>query len=264
MDYRYLRVFIESAQSLNFSATALRLGIAPSAVSRQIRLFEESIGESLFIRSNRKVVLTAKGREILELVRPIETWEKLNKRKLFRVAGLTAALDRFFWPVVLQHKVNNEIDFQIFEAVSSQGIALLEEHKVDVAFVNKRERSNLISYFPLGHEEFVLISKRPIPLTESHLHTWIFGESGDALRTLSRNRAEPPYIRLNSILQIHELVEKGVGIAIVPMSPSLMRRKLNIQPVKIPAKSLYLAVPNFEQIPPFLKKLYQLILANKQ
>lgn len=263
MDYRYLKVFIESAGSLNFAATAQKLGIAPSAVSRQIRLFEESVGESLFIRNNRKVILTEKGQEILRLLQPIEGWSLSKKRKLFRVAGLTSALDRFFWPVVGKNNLSSEVDFQIFDVVSTDGIALLEANEVDVAFVNKKETSSLISYFSLGAEEFVLISKSKIPLNEVHLHTWIYGESGDTLKTLSKHKSGVSYIKANSVYQIYELVEKGLGIAIVPMSPSLKKRQVHIQSLSLPSKSLYLAVPNFEQPPAFLKKFYQMILDAK-
>lgn len=64
MDYRYLKAFILTAQHASFSKAAEILGIAQSAVSRQIKLLEDSLGEELIIRSSKKVLLTAKGKEL--------------------------------------------------------------------------------------------------------------------------------------------------------------------------------------------------------
>ena len=64
-DYRYLKAFMVTARYLNFSKAAQELNIAQSAVSRQIKLLEESVGDQLIIRSSKKVLLTDKGRRYL-------------------------------------------------------------------------------------------------------------------------------------------------------------------------------------------------------
>jgi DNA-binding transcriptional LysR family regulator len=53
MDYRYLKAFLSVARHLSFSSAAKELCIATSAVSRQVQLFESSIGKELFIRSQQ-------------------------------------------------------------------------------------------------------------------------------------------------------------------------------------------------------------------
>ena len=65
LDYRYLRAFIVTARHLNFSRAADELNIAQSAVSRQIKLLEEGVGQQLIIRSSKKVILTEKGQSLL-------------------------------------------------------------------------------------------------------------------------------------------------------------------------------------------------------
>jgi len=57
--------FEAAARLLSFSAAARELNVTQSAVSRQIRLLEEDLGTALFIRQNRTVRLTARGRELL-------------------------------------------------------------------------------------------------------------------------------------------------------------------------------------------------------
>jgi len=61
LDYRYLKAFMITARYLNFSKAAQELNIAQSAVSRQIKLLEESVGQQLIVRSSKKVLLTEKG-----------------------------------------------------------------------------------------------------------------------------------------------------------------------------------------------------------
>ena len=63
IDFRYLKAFILTAKYASFSKAAEELNIAQSAVSRQIKLLEDTLGEELIIRSSKKVVLSEKGKE---------------------------------------------------------------------------------------------------------------------------------------------------------------------------------------------------------
>ena len=63
-DYRYLRAFIFTGKHSSFSKAAMELRIAQSAISRQIKLLEQSLNQELIIRSSKKVILTDKGKEL--------------------------------------------------------------------------------------------------------------------------------------------------------------------------------------------------------
>jgi DNA-binding transcriptional LysR family regulator len=62
---RKLRYFIAVADELHFSRAAARLFVAQQALSRQIRELEDEVGTPLFLRSTRKVELTAAGAAFL-------------------------------------------------------------------------------------------------------------------------------------------------------------------------------------------------------
>lgn len=61
MDLRSLRAFAEVADSGSFSRAAILLGIAQSALSRQVSALERELGGRLFHRTGRGVALTELG-----------------------------------------------------------------------------------------------------------------------------------------------------------------------------------------------------------
>lgn len=59
-----LRAFEAAARHMNFTRAAKELAITQAAVSYQIRLLEERLGISLFIREPRRLLLTESGAEL--------------------------------------------------------------------------------------------------------------------------------------------------------------------------------------------------------
>ena len=61
MDIRTLRYFLVTAQERNFTKAANKLCMAQPPLSRQIKLLEEELGVTLFIRNSRQLQLTEEG-----------------------------------------------------------------------------------------------------------------------------------------------------------------------------------------------------------
>ncbi|CUX36352.1 MULTISPECIES: LysR substrate-binding domain-containing protein [Agrobacterium] len=59
-----LRVFDAAARHLSFTKAGEELGMTQTAVSYQVKLLEENIGEPLFIRKARQVLLTEAGHKL--------------------------------------------------------------------------------------------------------------------------------------------------------------------------------------------------------
>jgi LysR family glycine cleavage system transcriptional activator len=64
-----LRAFESAARHLSFRLAAAELGVTPTAVSHQIRLLEETCGQSLFLRRPRPLRLTAAGELLFPVLR---------------------------------------------------------------------------------------------------------------------------------------------------------------------------------------------------
>lgn len=61
-DLHGLRTFLAIAGSGTLRAASDALGVNPSAVSQQLKVFEDSLGTALFVRNTRSVVFTDAGR----------------------------------------------------------------------------------------------------------------------------------------------------------------------------------------------------------
>ncbi len=70
-DLRHLVYFREVARQLHFRKAAEALAVAQPALSRQIAQLETALGVPLFIRSRRRVELTAAGKALLERTDPV-------------------------------------------------------------------------------------------------------------------------------------------------------------------------------------------------
>ncbi|MEY2633458.1 MAG: hypothetical protein RIR00_2112 [Pseudomonadota bacterium] len=91
-----MRQFVRVAELGSFAAAAAQLGVARSAVTRQVAQLESHLGSKLMLRSTRRLTLTAAGtaylekcRVILNLVEAAETdiaAESLTPRGTIRIA----------------------------------------------------------------------------------------------------------------------------------------------------------------------------------
>jgi len=61
LNYHHLRLFWAVAREGNLTRASKKLHLAPQTVSTQIRAFETALGEKLFRRSGRRMLLTDVG-----------------------------------------------------------------------------------------------------------------------------------------------------------------------------------------------------------
>lgn len=61
MELRVLNYFVEASRAENISRAAAKLHVSQPAMSKQLKLLEEELGQKLFKRSNYSIKLTAEG-----------------------------------------------------------------------------------------------------------------------------------------------------------------------------------------------------------
>lgn len=247
-DLNRLRCFVTVAEELHFGRAAARLHMTQPPLSRQIQLFEHSIGTSLFSRTNRMVRLTPAGSNLLPQAHAILRLAETARQSALRtglgeagrlVMGFTATAGCEFLPEMLGglRRTLPDIDLELRELVSRLQIDALESGQLDVGLLRRLPpgrddlhsvcvaRETLVAALPLDH-----------PLVRCNgLHLRDFG--GEAMVMYSPDEAQyfhelvrhafarvgvtPHYGQ--HVSQIHSMlavVRSGLGVALVPESAS--------------------------------------------
>jgi LysR family transcriptional regulator, transcriptional activator of nhaA len=148
LNYHHLHYFWAVAKEGHLSRAALRLNIAPSALSTQIRQLEEQLGQRLFSRQGRTLVLTEAGRIALEYADTIMTAGqelvatlregRRQERKVLRL-GAVATLSRNFQHTFVAPLMGmTGVELVLQSGTLSELLPRLQAHTVDLVLSNRR------------------------------------------------------------------------------------------------------------------------------
>lgn len=263
IDYRYLKAFQKTAELLNFSKAAEELGIAQSAISRQVKLLEESLKLQLIIRSSKKVILTEKGQWLLTVIGKFESdiLEGVygSRSKKIKIGILHGLLENWFIDLAAEYSKKHPhqlvIEINPLENLHEK----LINGKYDLVFTTGNVQSELVSSLKLFEEKMVLISKTEVNPKNAPDYPWIVYNENDHLFNLYKKRSEQ-VIAVNSITSIVNLVKKGAGVAIVPAFMFKSSDQLFSYEIKsLPRHDVYISTLNFQSMPSHLQHLVDLI-----
>ena len=71
LNWNYLETFVILSENLSFSETARVLNTAQPVISRQIKILETNFGYPLFLRTKKKVALSAEGLDLKARLGPL-------------------------------------------------------------------------------------------------------------------------------------------------------------------------------------------------
>ncbi|MEN3793932.1 LysR family transcriptional regulator [Fulvimarina sp. MAC3] len=241
LNFHHLRYFQTVAHEGNLTRAAERLNVSQSAVSTQIRHLEERLGQKLFERQGRGLVLTEAGHIALdhadaifavgdELVNTLAE-RSAGQRRVLRV-GSQATLSRNFQIGYLQPLLGrDDVEVVIRSGALGDLLQNLEAHRLDVVLANispPRDAatpwiSHAIAEQPVslvGVPERVgkgatfedLLSREPLvlPTIDSSIRVGV-DALFDRLRIRPRIAAE-----VDDMAMIRLLAREGTGLAIVP------------------------------------------------
>jgi DNA-binding transcriptional LysR family regulator len=247
---RKLQYVLAVARELHFRKAAERLHVEQSSISRQIREVEEELGFEIFRRDNHLVALTDAGRAFILAVDDIMSRLDADFTRARDVSRLIARRNAAscligyspFVPVTLRHEIRSirklrfpsiRLEFRLAtesEMADSLGAGVFQ---AGVTFA-PLERNHL-QQIPLRSEPLHVVSirgqssngngsrairlaelrTRPLILpcserTHPALHQWLHGQFASV--GFRPNVAE----EATSTQEVFDLVQDGVGIAIVP------------------------------------------------
>lgn len=244
MELRQLEHFVTVAEERHFTRAAELLQISQSGLSASIRALEAELGTSLFIRSTRRVELTAAGRALLaDSLRTLASAAAAQNavaavRGLVRgrltvgaepCAGsvdLPAELARF-------RTINQGVEVRLRYAGSAELIESVASGRADVAVVvatghtppgvtlHQLSTQKLVV---LCHPEHPLANKTEIDLDSLRAESLIGFQAGWGAHVLARRAfaaAGFDYratMEVNDVHPLLDLVGYNLGVAIVPAS----------------------------------------------
>jgi DNA-binding transcriptional LysR family regulator len=243
MDMRQMEMFRAVAEERSFTRAGQRLHVSQSAVSRQVKLLEEELGEVLLHRHRRRVSLTPSGdlvlaasnrvlRDLQEVVAQLSEARKLHRGTLRIGGGMTVCLyvfPRLLKTLAREHK---EIDFRVVSGTSEQVLERLRKRDVDLGLLTLPIVAKDLEVIPVIREEMVVVTGRGHPLTrrrsveaeELGRYPMILYEAGSNTRKavdgffVDAGVAVDVAMETENVEIIKAMVSSGIGVTVVPYS----------------------------------------------
>jgi LysR family hydrogen peroxide-inducible transcriptional activator len=239
MEISQLRYFLKVAERKNFTRASEELAMTQPALSRSIAKLEEEIGQPVFERQTRLVVLTDAGRllqaraeQILGLIDDTLS-EITDDGETGRIrVGAIPTIAPYFLPPILrtfrdQHPQANVV---VDEETTERLLQRCNQGEVDVAIlagpipkqyleVESLFEEQLLLVLPVGHP---LGDKRQITVADIRSHPFVLLDEthclSETITSFCRNRSFQPVTveRTSQLVMVEELVALGHGVSLIP------------------------------------------------
>lgn len=252
LDFQQLEQFVAVARAGNFTRAAGELNLSQSALSRSIKKLEDQLGQPLFERKPREVVLTDLGellheraREILKLVE--DTCSELSEASRHgRIRlGAIPTIAPYFLPSLLRNfrEKHPEVSVIVQEDTTDNLIKRCSHGEIDLAILALPIIAKYLEIERLFDEELLLVIPEGHPLATTKNVTVekideqpfiMLNEAhclSDNISSFCRTRSVQPVTveRINQLATVQELVSLGHGVSIIPE----MARALDKDPGRI-------------------------------
>jgi DNA-binding transcriptional LysR family regulator len=258
MNTDYLESFIKVIEYKSIAEAARRLNITSGAVAARIKNLEEELQSSLILRSGQTVKPTEAGMRIYESAKVLIQ----NARDLHAVAS-TGSLDGEFklgvfpsaltthLPVLMEKFCRTHPRLSTYGAygVSAELYRKVHDGQLDIAIVIEPPFaiSKTCAWHTLQEEPLIVIAPpalggrdaHELLLTEPFIRYDRAAHSGKLVdRYLKDNHIVPNQrLEIDSLLTIVSLVERGVGVSLVPDSFSIWYQTSGIAKISLPERT---------------------------
>ena len=241
MDLRQLEVIRAIAETGSFTAAGEKLHVSQSAISRQVLLLEEELGEPVFHRVGRRVRITPAGDSLLQLshrvfqdlqdtIAGISDRQESLKGTMRLVGGMTVCL--YVFPTLLTEirRVHPQLDLKITAGSTDRCVAQLRAGTAELGMLTLPiDVPDLVSV-PVLQEELLLVgdAKHPLarkrkiaPADLAHLPFVLFETGSNTRRVVDeffvKEHIEPQIVMETENVEILKaMVKAGIGITIIP------------------------------------------------
>src|SRR5215813_8035507 len=241
MDLRQLEILQAIAETGSFTACGRKLHVSQSAISRQIALLEEELGEPLFLRVGRKVRMTAAAEALVQLGQRVSqdvrdtlagvTDRTRDLRGTLRLSGgMTVCL--YIFPTLVKQlkRAHPKLDVRMMVATAGRSVEEIRAGHVDAGLLTLPVDEADLFTLPVMREELLLVTMPGHPLAKRKKVTaqdlagepFVLFEAGSGTRRvidrffLSENVEPNVVMDTENVEIIKAMVKTGLGIGIVP------------------------------------------------
>jgi DNA-binding transcriptional LysR family regulator len=241
VDLRQLEILQAIAETGSFTACGKKLHVSQSAISRQILLLEDELGEPLFLRVGRQVRMTPAAESLVQLGQRVfldvrETVGSITDRTrelrgtLRLSGGMTVCL--YVFPPLLKHlrRVHPHLDVRLTVALAGRSVQEIRGGRVDAGLLTLPVEETDLVTVPALREELLLVTapthqlarRRKVQAKELAGLPFILFEVGSATRKVIDNffasqSIEPTIVMdTENVEIIKAMVKTGLGVGIVP------------------------------------------------
>jgi LysR family transcriptional regulator, nitrogen assimilation regulatory protein len=291
MDLKQLEYFRHVAELGSFTRAAAFLSVVQPALSRQVRQLETELGQNLFERNGRGVVLTDAGTRLLEHTRGILTQvgrarqdlEDQRKGDFGHFAlGLPPSLGRSVTVPIVKAFAQQLPNARLatVEGLSAYMLEWLSIGRVDCALVYNGVASPNIDMQPLLVEQLYLVAPLPtrrarterksVTLAELAEYPLIIPSRPHAMRMSVEHALAGVDAKINVAHEIEcipaiiDLVRQELGFAVLPLNAvtsTQWSQQVQVKPILKPALQTSLSIATSAQRPksPLLRKAIDLV-----
>jgi DNA-binding transcriptional LysR family regulator len=241
VDLRQLEILQAIADTGSFSACGRKLHVSQSAVSRQILLLEDELGEPLFLRVGRQVRMTPAAETLVQLGHRLfqdlgETIGTITDRTralagtLRLSGGMTVCL--YVFPALLKQlrRAHPRLDVRVTVATAGRSAQEIRGGRVDAGLLTLPiEGADLVTV-PVLREELLVVAAPNHPISRQHRiapadlagQPFVLFEPGSATRRVIdaffvAERIEPTIVMdTENVEIIKAMVKTGLGVSVLP------------------------------------------------
>jgi len=229
MDSNLLKVFVEVANEKSISKAAINLNFAQSNVTSRIKQLEKSVGNSLFHRVPKGVVLTYEGEKLysyaVEIIKKIELanneMRNINQQKHLVIGSTQANASTRLIPFLLQlNKDFPKMSLELITNTTKETINNILSYKVDIAFISGLPKNEELIVLNKIEEKIVLVE----PKNKKSPNTFLSFKNGCAYNEFGQKYLKEilnedfKHLEFGNYETILGCVQAGMGKSILPFS----------------------------------------------
>ncbi|CAD6545299.1 HTH-type transcriptional regulator HdfR [Paraburkholderia hiiakae] len=258
MDTGFLSNLLLVVESGSMAEAARRVGVTPAAIAQQIQALERELGVALVMRAGRTVIPTEAGQRVVErarsLVRGFDELKALAQEQEMggelRVGTITSALLSVLPDVLARFAAAfPQVKLLIRAGTSTELFEALQRGEVDVAICLHPAFALPKSYdwHLLREEPIVVLAPARFARADPHellrrepfiRYDRALGGGKQADQYLRRAKIAPRELfELNSLMAIALMVDRGLGVSLVPDIGTPLTKGLRLARLPLPEET---------------------------